>query len=46
VSNYEAGERRLNVIELIDVCGVIQLDPRAVVDELIKVAKGLRRSQG
>ncbi len=36
VSNYEAGERGLNVIEFIDVCNVIALDARQVLDELIK----------
>ena len=36
VSNYEGGERRLNVIELIDVCDAIGVDPRQVINELIK----------
>jgi predicted transcriptional regulator len=36
VSYYEAGERRLNVIELIDICEAIELDPRRVFNEIIK----------
>lgn len=36
VSNYAGGERRLNVIELIDVCDAIGVDPRQVINELIK----------
>jgi transcriptional regulator with XRE-family HTH domain len=36
VSNYEGGERRLNVIELIDVCKAIEVDPHHIIDELIK----------
>jgi transcriptional regulator with XRE-family HTH domain len=37
VSRYETGERRLDVIELIDVCEAIALDPRRVYNEVIKV---------
>ena len=36
VSNYEGGERRLNVIELIDICEAIGIDPRRIMGELIK----------
>ena len=45
VSDYEAGERRLNAIELIDVCEAIQVDPRAIVEELIKVGDRGRRTR-
>jgi len=41
VSNYEGGERRLNAIELIDVCDAIEVDPQKIINELIK-AKSAR----
>jgi transcriptional regulator with XRE-family HTH domain len=46
VSNYESGERRLNVIELIDVCEVIQINPREVVEQLVRVGDRVRRPRG
>jgi transcriptional regulator with XRE-family HTH domain len=36
VSKYELGERRLNVIEFIEVAGTVGLDPRTVIDELMR----------
>ncbi|WP_419729208.1 transcriptional regulator [Lichenicola sp.] len=39
VSNYEAGERRLSLLELIDICEVIAIDPHRVLDELLQVAR-------
>jgi transcriptional regulator with XRE-family HTH domain len=31
VSKYEAGERRLDVVEFIQVCAVLGVDPSAIV---------------
>lgn len=45
VSNYESGERRLNVVELIDVCEAIKADPLHIMTELIKVGRRERRPQ-
>ncbi|MDK2973500.1 MAG: hypothetical protein PWP23_3255 [Candidatus Sumerlaeota bacterium] len=37
VSNYETGERRLDVVEFILVCGAIGLDPAGVVEQVAAV---------
>jgi transcriptional regulator with XRE-family HTH domain len=37
VSNYEGGQRRLAVIEFIDIAKALGLDPSAVVRELVAV---------
>jgi transcriptional regulator with XRE-family HTH domain len=37
VSNYETGERRLDVVEFILVCGALGLDPAGVVEEVAEV---------
>lgn len=37
VSNYETGERRLDVVEFILVCGAIGLDPAGVVEQVAEV---------
>jgi transcriptional regulator with XRE-family HTH domain len=37
VSKYETGERRLDVVELIEVADAIGVDVRKLVTELIKV---------
>lgn len=34
VSKYENGERKLNVIEFIDVCKALGVSPSAMIDEL------------
>ena len=34
VSNYETGERRLDVIEFLDVADAIGFDPKAMIGEL------------
>lgn len=34
VSNYERGQRRLDVAEVIELAGLLGLDPVAVVEEL------------
>lgn len=39
VSKLEQGERRLSVLELIDICEAIGTDPHHVIDELLKVAQ-------
>ena len=37
VSHYEIGDRRLDMIELIEICDVFGTDPHAVLSEIIKV---------
>ena len=37
VSNYETGERRLDVVEFILVCGAIGLDPTGIVEQVAEV---------
>ena len=34
VSKYESAERRLDVVELIDVAKAIGFDPKAIIDQL------------
>ena len=34
VSKYERGERRLDVVELIEICRLLALDPHSVVDDI------------
>lgn len=40
VSNIESGERRLDLIELLDLAAVIDLDVHRVVEELVRVPIG------
>ena len=40
VSKYELGERRLDVVELLEVCAALGIDAKTVVKELLKVAPG------
>lgn len=35
VSKYESGERRLDVIEFIDICKSLQIDPLIIINRLI-----------
>jgi len=35
VSKYENGERRLDFIEVIDICNILHADPHELVDALI-----------
>lgn len=37
VSKYESGERRLDVIELIEVSDALGIDVRKLIDELILI---------
>ena len=39
VSKYESGERRLNVIELIEVSDAIGVDPRQIVGDLAEMTE-------
>ena len=34
VSKYESGERRLDVIEFIEVCEALQIDPNTVINQI------------
>jgi transcriptional regulator with XRE-family HTH domain len=36
VSKYENGDRRLDVIEMLEVCGQINADPHQVIDAISK----------
>jgi transcriptional regulator with XRE-family HTH domain len=36
VSRYEMGERQIEVVELIELCEVLGLDPARVVGDLVK----------
>jgi transcriptional regulator with XRE-family HTH domain len=38
VSKYEIGERRLDLVELVDVCSALGLSLRALVDQFEKAA--------
>lgn len=35
VSKYERGERRLDVVELLDITRVLQADPHEIIDKLV-----------
>jgi len=45
VSKYERAERRLDVVELIDVCEALGVAPEEIVAELASVGRS-RRSHG
>lgn len=36
VSKYESGERRLDVVEFLEVCGALKADPKAIITRLLK----------
>ena len=37
VSKYEQGERRLDLIEFIEICSVLGCDPRTIVEKLAEL---------
>ena len=39
VSKYERGERRLDVIEFLQIAQVLEIDPLAFIEELLKDQK-------
>lgn len=39
VSKYERGERRLDLIEFLQVAQVLEIDPLAFIEELVKYQK-------
>ncbi|MEH2316167.1 helix-turn-helix domain-containing protein [Nostoc sp.] len=39
VSKYERGERRLDVIEFLQIAQVLEIDPLAFIEELLKYQK-------
>lgn len=45
VSKYERGERRLDVVELIGICRLLNLDPHAVVDDIQACASATKEAQ-
>ena len=40
VSKYELGERRLDVIEFLEICAALDLDAPRIVRELLKLPPG------
>jgi transcriptional regulator with XRE-family HTH domain len=38
VSNYESGQRRLDVVEFLEVCKAISLNPRQAIVDLLRIA--------
>lgn len=34
VAKYEGGERRLDVVELLDVCAALGVDPHKLIDDM------------
>ena len=43
VAKYEGGERRLSVIEFIDVVGALEANPTDVLQQLIKAIEQIKR---
>jgi transcriptional regulator with XRE-family HTH domain len=39
VAKYEGGERRLDIIEFIDVCTLLELSPLSVIGEIIDMGQ-------
>lgn len=39
VASIESGGRRLDIVELIDLCAVLKLDPVKVVKEILSVSE-------
>ena len=46
VARFEAGQRRIDAIELLALCEIIGIDPLKVVRKLLKVDGELWRSHG
>lgn len=44
VSKYENGERRLDLIEIIDICNALGADPHKLLDEIKKRQNEHKRS--
>lgn len=38
VSKYESGERRLDVVEFMDLCDALKIDPREVIGRLMTMS--------
>ncbi len=36
ISKYESGERRIDVIEFIEICEALQIDPNTVINQIKK----------
>ena len=34
VSKYERGERRLDVVEMVEICDLLKIDPHTVIDKI------------
>lgn len=39
ITNMENGQRRIDVVELLELAGIIGFDPHEVLDELMKIPK-------
>ena len=39
VSNLEAGQRRIDLIELLDIAAALDVDPREMIDTLLQVPR-------
>lgn len=40
VSKYESGERRLDIVELFDICDALLIEPEDIVKRLRKMIRG------
>jgi len=45
VSKYERGERRLDVVELIEIVRQLDLDPHSIIDEIEALGSSESRAQ-
>jgi transcriptional regulator with XRE-family HTH domain len=46
VSNYERGQRRLDILELLRIVDALEADPRNVFDAIVAAKRGVRRRGG